>query len=307
MPHNYLSEFIDDWQEIRTKYTQEEEISILNLGTSYFFSEAETADMIHLNNGRNIRFSQASSGLQSIAPLCVYVDYLTRWIYLHEENRSAEERKQYRDGLFKKYTESLQQRLGADGIEAIIKLSKTEQEEVKNRLKELSENIATGTIKATDIPHEYGYLLMAFSEFYKLSYNLTHPCSTNLVIEEPEQNIFPETQVQLIYYIFSKIDHGNNRDTLVITTHSPYVLYAINNCLLSSIVSKEDEEMVCEISSAPKEAWINPSQVSVWELRDGLIPEGKTIQDSRGLIRGNYFERVMHNVISDFTNLLNVL
>ena len=62
-----------------------------------------------------------------------------------------------------------------------------------------------------------------------------------------------------------------------------------------------------EISSVPKEAWIIPDKVSVWELREGAIPEGKTIQDSRGLIRGNYFERVMHNVISDFTNLLNVL
>ena len=307
MPDNYLLEFIDDWQEIRTKYTQEEEIDILNLGSRYFYSDREASDMIHLNNGKSIKYSQASSGLQSITPLCVCIDYLTNWIYLHEENRSAEERKQYRERIFNKYLLNIYNSLGTEGVNAIKGLSEGNQEEIRIRFKNILDSINNGEINDIDIPKEYGYLLISLSQFYKLSYNLTHPSSTNLVIEEPEQNLFPETQVQLIYYIFSKIDHANDRDTLVITTHSPYILYALNNCLLSSIASNEDEDIVDEISSVPKEAWIIPDKVSVWELREGAIPEGKTIQDSRGLIRCNYFERVMHNVISDFTNLLNVL
>lgn len=307
MPDNYLLEFIDDWQEIRTKYTQEDEIDILNLGSHYFYNDRESSDMLHLDNGKNIKYSQASSGLQSITPLCVCIDYLTNWIYLHEESRSAEERKQYRERLSDKYWLNIYDSLGTDGINAIKELSEGNQEEIRTRFKNILNKIKNGEMNEMDIPKEYGYLIISFSQFYKLSYNLTHPSSTNLVIEEPEQNLFPETQVQLIYYIFSKIDHANNRDSLVITTHSPYILYALNNCLLSSIASNEDENMVSEISSVPKEAWINPDKVSVWELRDGSITDGKTIQDSRGLIRGNYFERVMHNVISDFTNLLNVL
>lgn len=307
MPENYLLEFIDDWQEIRTKYTRDTEISILNLGSSYFYSEKESTDMIHLDSGQNIKFSQASSGLQSITPLCVYVDYLTKWIYLHEENRSAEDRKRYREGLSNKYWKGIYDSLGQDGIKAIKTLSERDRKEITIHLTTILEKLNTGEISETDIPKEYVYLLMSFSQFYKLAYNLTHPSSTNLVIEEPEQNLFPQTQVQLIYYIFSKIDHANERDTLVITTHSPYILYALNNCLLSSIASKEDESMVEEISNVPKDAWIEPGKVSVWELRDGTILDGKTIQDVRGLIRGNYFERVMHNVMADFTNLLNVL
>lgn len=265
MPNNYLLEFIDDWQEIRSKYTGDDELGILNLGSSYFFNEKDGADMIHLSDGQDIRFSQASSGLQSVTPLCVCIDYLTSWIYLHEENRSAEDRKRYRDVLKETYAKILEDELGDGGFADVLK------------------------------------------KIGELNYKLDHPESSNLVIEEPEQNLFPETQVNLVYYILSKLDHEGGRDSLVLTTHSPYILYALNNCLLAYIASKENEEAVAEMSSVPKEAWVNPSIVSVWELRDGIISGEKTIQDEKGLVRGNYFDRVMRNVMADFTNLLNVI
>ena len=169
------------------------------------------------------------------------------------------------------------------------------------------EKFNNGEIPFSDIPSEYVYILFSMAQYSQIQYKLTHPASSNLVIEEPEQNLFPETQVKLMYYILSKLDHKNSRDSLVLTTHSPYILYALNNCLLSAVAAKEDADAVAEITSVPKEAWINPEIVSVWELRDGMISGNKTIQDTSGLIRGNYFDRVMHNVMADFTNLLNVI
>lgn len=58
-------------------------------------------------------------------------------------------------------------------------------------------------------------------------------------------------------------------------------------------------------------AWVHPSLVSVWALTaDGkfLELEGavrSTIQDEDGLIRKNYLDDSMRNIMSDFTNLLN--
>ena len=54
----------------------------------------------------------------------------------------------------------------------------------------------------------------------------------------------------------------------------------------------------------------SPRIVSVWELRDGYIEnyDGRrnaTIQDTDGLIRSNYFDRVMNNIMADFTNLVS--
>lgn len=60
-----------------------------------------------------------------------------------------------------------------------------------------------------------------------------------------------------------------------------------------------------------KASWVDPSIVSVWELRDGQLkaPDkevNQTIQDSDGLIRNNYFDRVMKSLMVDFKNILSV-
>ena len=48
-----------------------------------------------------------------------------------------------------------------------------------------------------------------------------------LVIEEPELNLFPSTQHFLIDWIMRKMRKSNG--SIVITTHSPYVLSVVDN------------------------------------------------------------------------------
>ena len=252
MSDNYVQEYIFDWLDIREKYNGSHELPLLDLGEKYFYNEKVMTDMIELPSGRSIRLSQASSGLQSVTPLCVYIDYLTSWIYLNEENRSAESRKIY--------------------LEMILA-----------RLKEIEDS-------------DFRKYLAKMSEM---------PLRTNLVVEEAELNLFPKTQVRLIYYILSKVEHS--RDTLVMTTHSPYILYALNNCMIAFLTEQIDKETVKCMTDIPEKAWTNPKEVSVWELQNGRIREERTIQDDRGLIRGNYFDRVMQNVMADFSNLTNLL
>jgi hypothetical protein len=48
----------------------------------------------------------------------------------------------------------------------------------------------------------------------------------------------------------------------------------------------------------------------VWEMRDGELSSGIdekyfTIQDEDGLIRSNYFDRIMKLVMTDFSNYSN--
>lgn len=130
---------------------------------------------------------------------------------------------------------------------------------------------------------------------------------TQFIVEEPEQNLFPQTQMDLLYHLISEINHGRNH-RLVLTTHSPYVLYALNNCLMAFIVKdKMDMEATSAIDSV-KYA-VNPRDVAVWSIKDGCVKNDsnepdKTIQDERGLIRKNYFNEVMRQVMSDFNKLL---
>ena len=181
MPDNYILDFIDDWQVIRDKYKNGESLNLLDLDVKYSYDKETNEDRIVLKNGDSIPYSQASSGLQSLAPLCVYVDYITRWIYANKEYESALQRQKLRDAM--------DRIIRLDDIDEWIK---THQKPYQYRIAELENRLST--IKAT-----------------------------NVVIEEPEQNLFPKTQVNLLYYILSSLDH--NRDHLVVTTHSPYILY----------------------------------------------------------------------------------
>ena len=131
---------------------------------------------------------------------------------------------------------------------------------------------------------------------------------TQFIIEEPEQNLFPKTQVDFLYFLLAMVNHGR-KHRLVLTTHSPYVLYALNNCLLAHLVEKNMDEDTKKGVDAVKYA-INPKYVSVWQIEDGCLVNEKgdrnaTIQDENGLIRKNYFNNIMRQVMGEFNELLN--
>lgn len=133
---------------------------------------------------------------------------------------------------------------------------------------------------------------------------------TQFIVEEPEQNLFPNTQCQLMYHLLSCLNHGKAHRA-VITTHSPYILYALNNCLLANIVREEiPTEEMRELNANCADVVIAPENVGVWEIENGQMKtygEGSvnsTIQDKDGLVRQNYFNSVMGDVMRDFNNLL---
>lgn len=61
-----------------------------------------------------------------------------------------------------------------------------------------------------------------------------------LVIEEPELNLFPSTQHFLIDWIMRKMRESNG--SIVITTHSPYVLSVVDNLILAQEILKKSNK-----------------------------------------------------------------
>ena len=300
MPKNYLASFIDDWQQIRTKFGSGDKVTILNLGESYFYDTNANADMLTMKNGKPLHLSQASSGLQSVTPLCVYIAYITAWIYSHSEDRSSDERKRIWDSAVAK---SLYE--GNElPFDYINDKDFTLAKELFNSLRPLRDTMQDNSLSEIKLTN----MEKIIERIKKWSEILATPSFSNIVIEEPELNLFPQTQANLIYFILSNVDH--KRDNTVITTHSPYVLYAINNCILANFVKDqltEDEWMDLDM---PESSCLDGEDISVWELREGYIinsegEKNRTIQDKDGLIRSNYFDRVMHNIMADFNNLMN--
>ena len=131
---------------------------------------------------------------------------------------------------------------------------------------------------------------------------------TQFVIEEPEQNLFPHTQCDLMYHLLNCLNHGKAHKA-VITTHSPYILYALNNCMLANKVRDiVPTEMVSNLKSFSVN--IDPDVVAVWEIEDGVMKNygpgymNGTIQDKDGFIRKNYFNSIMQDVMREFSNML---
>jgi hypothetical protein len=122
---------------------------------------------------------------------------------------------------------------------------------------------------------------------------------SQLFIEEPEQNLFPEAQKKLVYNILN-LNNNNTDHRLSITTHSPYILYALNNCILGGLV--KDKMSVDELNEiAIKDSFIDPKKISVFQIADGEI---NNIQNEDGLIGENFFDNIMKELMDDYYELI---
>ncbi len=87
-------------------------------------------------------------------------------------------------------------------------------------------------------------------------------------IEEPEAHLFPETQRDVIFFI-SKVCNTFNK-SVIITTHSPYILSAFNILLLANdIVNEKNKEKIEKIIG--KNAAIKFEDIEAYTIEDGIL------------------------------------
>lgn len=125
------------------------------------------------------------------------------------------------------------------------------------------------------------------------------------IIEEPEQNLFPILQHDLNKLLISKLEDNS----LLLTTHSPYILTSLNNLIQAHITGTKDgnEEKVNDIID--KKYWLDPKDVSAYMLKfdeqeGGVIAEN--ILDEDGLIRAEKIDGVSRILNEEFDRLLDI-
>jgi len=84
--------------------------------------------------------------------------------------------------------------------------------------------------------------------------------NSQLIIEEPELNLFPSTQRDLMYHLL-KLITGERDHRLTITTHSPYILYALNNCMMGYLVKEKMIQDDDYVGLKSLKSAINPTTV----------------------------------------------
>jgi hypothetical protein len=85
------------------------------------------------------------------------------------------------------------------------------------------------------------------------------------VLEEPELNLYPSSQKDLIEFIIKRLNLSGNNNKLIITTHSPYLLTSLDNLIQAGTTSTTLPGMVDVIKEIiPSEYWVNFDSVSCY-------------------------------------------
>jgi hypothetical protein len=93
------------------------------------------------------------------------------------------------------------------------------------------------------------------------------------VIEEPEQNLFPTAQKQLLWQLL-KVNNMVPANRLVMTTHSPYFINYLTLAVEAQTIKKAvtDETGLKRLNSiVPLESVVQPTDLALYELHDGNI------------------------------------
>lgn len=125
-----------------------------------------------------------------------------------------------------------------------------------------------------------------------------------LFIEEPEQNLFPESQKQLILSLISAIKLASNKTShssfLTLTTHSPYVVSAINVLMKASASFGVDAEKTSNIISS--EYILPPHSISAYYINKGVLEP--LVDNEINIISGMEMDSVS-DWVDDKINKLN--
>lgn len=279
LPHGYLQDFMIEWGEIRNIYNREKPLNIVPLELQYYYNDKTDKDYISIPNEeakeekKFISLLNSSSGIQSSLPL-----------YL----------------LYKAYYQDRARLTNQNSIENLKTLDNIYQRYLRY----------STTVAYPAEPPEHDYFNYKDRPFVvapgeeersiEILKNFTETQYIQGVIEEPELNLFPETQRMLVYDLLHDII-ANEKDQLTITTHSPYILFALNNCMMGGLVGRNVPASK-KVDIQSHDSWINPQLVSIYEIHDGKL---KCIQDEDGILEDNYLNQVYKKNSAEYLSLLN--
>ena len=240
-----LRSFLFDWYNAREFYGEENKTDILNLGVRYYYdpSELKYKDRIEHVNGETykIPLGSASSGLQSVVPLQIMMQYYTNQYF----NTFAEKTSFDSDAK----TRMIQNKVVDKYVLSVIYPGFNPADRSK-LIMEQNERIHEGNPEARE-------LLMKYREELE---RLTVPVRTSFIVEEPEQNLYPFTQISLLEAIVELCSDERSHGC-TITTHSPFILNYLNVLI---------ERYYKNI---PNQVKLNPEELCSYSISEGRLSD----------------------------------
>jgi len=124
------------------------------------------------------------------------------------------------------------------------------------------------------------------------------------IVEEPEQNLFPVAQKNLVDFLTASVIQDGHQ--MLLTTHSPYILSAIENLMYANKLGHIEGGKYAKRVEAivDKKYWIDQKDVNVYELKKGA--ENDIVLRDEPLIDKEYIDSVSDVINSGFDSLLAI-
>ena len=199
LEYDNLLDFMNDWDNARKQSKQVD--NLLDLGLSYRYDSLSSSDSIVLPNGKPIRLSDSSSGVQSLVPLFVHLNYLF--------GKKAKKQNEYKQTYEQKEESKRLLKLLADHLKA-----REDYDEITQPM----------SVIHIDGMFFFFNAVQGSKKFERMVLRYLQTDHNELFLEEPEDNLFPPTQCQLVDWLLDKVSGSRKKEMLFVATHSPYVL-----------------------------------------------------------------------------------
>jgi AAA15 family ATPase/GTPase len=140
-----------------------------------------------------------------------------------------------------------------------------------------------------------------------LPFIVSPPVGQTVYIEEPEAHLFPSAQRNIVELIATVFNFRKKQLQFFITTHSPYVLTALNNLLQAGLLYEESSEDIQhqleKIVSRYKS--LDVDDLSAYALSDGKC--NTIVCPDTGLIEARVIDSVSDELAIEFDQLLNLV
>lgn len=302
--NDVITYFGYDWSDARSAISEQ---SLTNLFEREITYKYMNGDDYILDGESKIKLRFASSGVLSAVPLYLVSKYLYSEIYKKNRAISPSQRK-----IILNLTDSISTLRNelSHGVESISNNAVL----ITEMIAFIANNTSSAYAKEISLIKDITKLIIQVKKGEKLRTLASNAAEniekveqvfnykyTQLFIEEPEQNLFPKAQMKFINELFCQLNSENRKHSAVITTHSPFVIFAINNCIMRYMVKdKIDENLKFELLY--NKATIDPKDISIYQIENGNL---KNIQDEDGNLDENFINDAYKANSAEYFSLLN--
>lgn len=279
---NNIQNYMSDWEEFRNTLRDNRHLEILNLGFSYSYDVEQRRERIQIGGDKEIAFVNASSGLQSLIPMYGLIQYITLYEIGRQRSLNVKQEKEldrlqtflYDEQFSEK---AIQKPSGAGPVGFVDNITETFPEPRTRFFADLSEE----------------------RRFEEIINNYSINRYAAIYLEEPEENLFPSTQYELVKWIAQRLNY-TGESTISIATHSPYILSSFNN-LIQAADCKDIQLAKTIVGDGVA---IRFEDINVYSVDDGCV---KDIMDTElRLISQSDLDAASDAISVDFSKLISL-